>query len=161
MFFVSFCNRFGSTLVVPGLPRKVLTCPLGQVFLAKCSTHVLWLALSPKGEHIDVSGALSGTGRQAESSFASVQAMPPTFKENGISSARPEAAQRPAPTTSSSGDAAIKQQPVALEGPVTINRSVAVQGSGTRDPFVRSTTTVLIFGNGAVIRLSSSVAPGQ
>ncbi len=86
--------------------------------------------------------------------------MPPTFKENGISSARPEAAQRPAPTTSS-GDAAIKQQPVALEVPVTINGARAVEGSDKREPFSESTKTVLIFGNGAVIRLSSSVAPGQ
>src|SRR6266478_4302386 len=145
----------------PAFHEKFLTCPLGQVFLAKCSTHVLWLALSPKGEHIDVSGALSGTGRQAESSFASVQAMPPTFKENGISSARPEAAQRPATTSTSSGDAAIKQQPVALEVPVTINGARAVEGSDKREPFSESTKTVLIFGNGAVIRLSSSVAPGQ
>ncbi len=87
--------------------------------------------------------------------------MPPTFKENGILSARPEAAQRPAPTSTSPGDAAIKQQPVALEVPVTINGARAVEGSDKREPFSESTKTVLIFGNGAVIRLSSSVAPGQ
>ena len=87
--------------------------------------------------------------------------MPPTFKENGISSARPEAAQRPAPTSTSPGDAAIKQQPVALEVPVTINGARAVEGSDKREPFSESTKTVLIFGNGAVIRLSSCVAPGQ
>jgi len=87
--------------------------------------------------------------------------MPPTVKGNGILSARPEAAQRPAPTSTSPGDAAIKQQPVALEVPVTINGARAVEGSDKREPFSESTKTVLIFGNGAVIRLSSSVAPGQ
>src|SRR5260370_2116741 len=113
-----------------------------------------------EAEHIDVSGALARTGRQAESSFASVQAMPPTVKENGILSARPEAAQRPAPTTPTS-DAAIKQQAVALEVPVTVNGARAVEGSDKREPFAETTKTVLIFGNGAVIRLSSSVASGQ
>jgi len=93
--------------------------------------------------------------------FASVPAMPPTVKENAILTARAGAAQRPAPTTTSPGDAAIKQQPVALEVPVTINGARAVEGSDKREPFSESTKTVLIFGNGAVIRLSSSVAPGQ
>ena len=86
--------------------------------------------------------------------------MPPTVKENEILAARLEAAQRPAPTTSSP-DAAIKQQPVALEVPVTINGARALEGSDKREPFTETTKTVLIFGNGAVIRLSSSVAPGQ
>src|SRR5437879_1039430 len=93
--------------------------------------------------------------------FASVPAMPPTVKENAILTAMAGAAQRPAPTTTLPGDAAIKQQPVALEVPVTINGARAVEGSDKREPFSESTKTVLIFGNGAVIRLSSSVAPGQ
>src|SRR5216684_252021 len=87
--------------------------------------------------------------------------MPPTVKENEILAARLETAQRPAPTTTASGEAAIKQQPVALEVPVTINGARAVEGSDKREPFSENTKTVLIFGNGAVIRLSSSVAPGQ
>src|SRR6266849_4234675 len=104
---------------------------------------------------------LSGTGRLRKSSFASVQAMPPTVKENRISTARPQTAQRPASTTTLPGDTAIKQQPVALEVPVTVNGARAVEGSDKREPFSETTKTVLIFGNGAVIRLSSSVAPGQ
>src|SRR5229473_98791 len=100
-------------------------------------------------------------GRLRESFFASVPAMPPTVKENEILATRPETAQRPAPTTTSPGDAAIKQQPVALEVPVTVNGARALEGSDKREPFAESTKTVLIFGNGAVIRLSSSVAPGQ
>jgi protein TonB len=83
--------------------------------------------------------------------------MPPIVKENDISTARPETVQRPVP----SGDSAIKQQPVALEVPVSVNGARAVEGSDKREPFSESTKTVLIFGNGAVIRLSSAVAPGQ
>src|SRR5438046_6164602 len=64
-------------------------------------------------------------------------------------------------STSGSGDSAIKQQPVALEVPVTVNGARALDGSDKREPFSESTKTVLIFGSGAVIRLSSAVAPGQ
>jgi len=87
--------------------------------------------------------------------------MPPIAKENEIETGRPETALRPASTAVPSGDAAIKQQPVALEVSVTVNGARAVDGSEKREPFSESTKTVLIFGNGAVIRLSSSVAPGQ
>src|SRR2546425_3082191 len=93
--------------------------------------------------------------------FASVPAMPPTVKENAILTARAGVAQRPAPTTTSPGDAAIKQQPVALEVPVSVNGARTVEGSAKREPFSEATKTVLIFGSGAVIRLASSVAPGQ
>src|SRR5467141_5096383 len=87
--------------------------------------------------------------------------MPPIAKENEIETGRPETALRPASTAVPSGDAAIKQQPVALEVSVTVNGARAVDGSEKREPFSESTKTVLIFGNGAVIRLSSAVAPGQ
>jgi TonB family protein len=87
--------------------------------------------------------------------------MPPTVKENETLSAGPETAQRPAPATASTGDAAIKHQPVALEVPVTVNGARSVDGGDKREPFSETTKTVLVFGNGAVIRLSSSVAPGQ
>ena len=87
--------------------------------------------------------------------------MPPTAKENENLSASPETAQRPASTTTLPGDMATKQQPVALEVPVTINGARTVEGSDKREPFSETTKTVLVFGNGAVIRLTSSVAPGQ
>jgi TonB family protein len=87
--------------------------------------------------------------------------MPPTFKENEILAAKPETAQRPAPASTPAGDTAIKQQPVALEVPVTVNGARTVEGSDKREPFSETTKTVLVIGNGAVIRLSSSVAPGQ
>src|SRR5256885_8255085 len=87
--------------------------------------------------------------------------MAPTAKENDISAARPEGSRPPASTAMPPSDTAIKQQPVALEVPVTVNGARAVDGSDKREPFSESTKTVLIFGSGAVIRLSSSVAPGQ
>src|SRR5882757_5512712 len=105
--------------------------------------------------------ALLRTGQVRRVCFASVPAMPPIVKENEISAARPEMAQRPASSATSPGDTAIKQQPVALEVPVSVNGARAMEGSDKREPFSESTKTVLIFGNGAVIRLSSSVAPGQ
>jgi TonB family protein len=86
--------------------------------------------------------------------------MPPTAKENDVSTARPEAS-RSSSTPTLTGETAMKQQPVALEVPVSVNGARAVDGSDKREPFSESTKTVLIFGSGAVIRLSSSVAPGQ
>ncbi|MCU1316861.1 MAG: hypothetical protein JWN63_2183 [Candidatus Acidoferrum typicum] len=87
--------------------------------------------------------------------------MPPTFKENEILAAKPETAQRPGPISTLPGDTVVKQQPVALEVPVTVNGARTVEGSDKREPFSETTKTVLVIGNGAVIRLSSSVAPGQ
>lgn len=86
--------------------------------------------------------------------------MPPTVKENETLTAGPETAQRPAPAATPA-DTAIKQQPVALEVPVTVNGARTIEGGDKREPFSETTKTVLVFGNGAVIRLSSSVAPGQ
>src|SRR6266700_5697674 len=87
--------------------------------------------------------------------------MAPTVKENEISTARLETAQRAASTATLPGEAANKQQPVALEVPVSVNGARTVEGSDKREPFSETTKTVLVFGNGAVIRLSSAVAPGQ
>lgn len=52
-------------------------------------------------------------------------------------------------------------QPVALEVSVTVNGARTVEGSDKREPFSETSKTVLIFANGAVIRLASTVAPGQ
>src|SRR6202795_1951821 len=106
-------------------------------------------------------GTLSGTGRPRKSSFVSVHAMPPTVKESEILAAKLETAQRPAPTSTLSGDTVIKQQPVAIEVPVSVNGARTVEGSDKREPFSETTKTVLVFGNGAVIRLGSPVAAGQ
>src|SRR5438093_12184638 len=106
-------------------------------------------------------GALFRAGRVRKSSFVSVPAMAPTAKGNDISAARPEGSRPPASTALPPSDTAVKQQPVALEVPVTVNGACVAEGSDKREPFSESTKTVLIFGSGAVIRLSSSVAPGQ
>ncbi|HVO57132.1 MAG TPA: TonB family protein [Dongiaceae bacterium] len=57
--------------------------------------------------------------------------------------------------------AAPKPQPAAVEIPVTVNGARTVEGTDKREPFSETTQTVLVFANGAVVRLSSSVAPGQ
>jgi TonB family protein len=54
-----------------------------------------------------------------------------------------------------------KPQPVPLEVPVTVNGARTVEGSDKREPFSEATQTVLVFHNGAVIRLSSTVTAGQ
>lgn len=74
--------------------------------------------------------------------------MPPTDVQNPSSAT-------PSPNTTQ------KVQPVALEIAVTVNGARAVEGTDKREPFSETTQTVLVFGNGAVIRLNSSVAPGQ
>jgi len=58
-------------------------------------------------------------------------------------------------------EVAAKPQPVALEVSVSVNGARTVDGSDKREPFSEATKTVLVFGNGAVIRLQSSVAAGQ
>ena len=83
--------------------------------------------------------------------------MPPMTKENETAVAPQDSPARQA----SPNDSAVKAQPVALEIPVTVNGARTVDGSDKREPFSETTQTVLVFGNGAVIRLNSSVAPGQ
>ena len=56
---------------------------------------------------------------------------------------------------------ASRPQPVALEVPVTVNGARTVEGSDKREPFSETTKTVLVLGNGAVIRLGSPVSAGQ
>src|SRR5271166_6111757 len=83
-------------------------------------------------------------------------------KETDVSAAVPDAlSARPGASSAAPNESAVKQQPVALEVSVTVNGARTVDGSDKREPFSESTKTVLVFGNGAVIRLQSSVAPGQ
>src|SRR5438445_5534743 len=105
--------------------------------------------------------ALFRAGRVRKSSFVSVPTRRPTTKDAENLAAKPNGAARAASGSALPADSAIKQQPVALEVPVSVNGARAVDGSDKREPFSESTKTVLIFGSGAVIRLSSSVAPGQ
>ena len=86
--------------------------------------------------------------------------MPPTFKDSSAVFSSSEDAARPAGRVAGGAELS-NPQPVALEVPVTVNAARAVDGSEKREPFSEKTSTVLVFANGAVIRLTSRVAPGQ
>jgi protein TonB len=90
--------------------------------------------------------------------------MAPTSKDSEVLTAAPETAGAVSVAAGSRHEdtaTASKPQPVALEVPVTVNGARTVEGSDKREPFSETTKTVLVFGNGAVIRLGSPVAPGQ
>jgi protein TonB len=82
--------------------------------------------------------------------------MPPIIKDSETLTATQETASSSAPN-----DSAVKPQPVALEIPITINGARTIEGSDKREPFSETTKTVMVYGSGAVIRLSSAMAPGQ
>src|SRR5580704_12224371 len=90
--------------------------------------------------------------------------MAPSTKENEVLIAPPEkaaavsVAASPRHEDTATGS---RPQPVALEVPVTVNGARTVEGSDKREPFSETTKTVLVFGNGAVIRLGSPVSAGQ
>jgi protein TonB len=90
--------------------------------------------------------------------------MAPSSKENEVLTAAPETgsgvsvAAGPRHEDTATGS---RPQPVALEVPVTVNGARTVEGSDKREPFSETTKTVLVFGNGAVIRLGSPVSAGQ
>src|SRR3984893_17499092 len=85
--------------------------------------------------------------------------MPPTLKDKSAVPTSPES--RDGSSEIPSVAQAASEKPVALEVPVTVNGARAVDGSEKREPFSETTRTVLVLAGGAVIRLSSSVAPGQ
>src|SRR2546423_5474940 len=87
--------------------------------------------------------------------------MPPIARENDVALSSRDSAVQNVESSSVRDEAAQRHQTVALEVPVTVNGARAVDGSDKREPFSESTKTVLVFGNGAVIRLGSGVAPGQ
>jgi protein TonB len=85
--------------------------------------------------------------------------MAPISNENEVLTAPP---QKAAATSSGVGtETSNRPLPVALEVPVTVNGARTVDGSDKREPFSEATKTVLVFGNGAVIRLGSPVTAGQ
>lgn len=87
--------------------------------------------------------------------------MPPTAKDLEVTNpSLTTSVVRPA-SVGAPDENAGKPQPVPLEVPVTVNGARTVEGSDKREPFSETTQTVLVFGNGAVIRLASSVAAGQ
>ena len=87
--------------------------------------------------------------------------MPPIVKDSEIAVATPISA-APATTVAKTKDESpARPQPVALEIPVTVNGARTVEGSDKREPFSENTKTVLVFSHGAVIRLASTLSPGQ
>jgi TonB family protein len=86
--------------------------------------------------------------------------MAPISKDTVVLTAPPETAAAPVARHEDTATAS-RPQPVALEVPVTVNGARSVEGSDKREPFSETTKTVLVFGNGAVIRLGSPVSAGQ
>jgi TonB family protein len=88
--------------------------------------------------------------------------MSSVVKDNHILTSIPDTTATPvAGSTAASAESSSRPQPVALEVPVTVNGARAVLGRDKREPFSESTKTVLVYGHGAIVRLSSSVGPGQ
>jgi TonB family protein len=65
------------------------------------------------------------------------------------------------PASKSPNETPTRTQPLALEIPVTVSGARAVEGSDKREPFAETTQTVLVFPHGAVIRIATTLAPGQ
>src|SRR4029077_5910078 len=86
--------------------------------------------------------------------------MPPTLKDSSALPTHPENSER-SPEAASAGQAISSAPPITLGVPGTVKGARAVGGSDKREPFSETTSTVLVLANGAVIRLSSSVGPGQ
>jgi TonB family protein len=86
--------------------------------------------------------------------------MAPTTKDAEGSAESPSPT-TPVPGAPKTSDGSTRTQPVALEIPVTVNGARTVEGSDKREPFSESTKTVLIFSQGAVIRIATPVAAGQ
>src|SRR5271168_5103387 len=106
-------------------------------------------------------GPPSARGSSPKNPSAGEPAMSSIANENEVLTAKPEAGVNASATAGHPAEAANKPQPVALEVVVSVNGARTVEGGDKREPFSETTKTVLVFGNGAVIRLSSSVAPGQ
>ena len=89
--------------------------------------------------------------------------MAPISKDTAVLTVPPETATAvsatPVPRHEDTATAS-RPQPVALEVPVTVNGARTVEGD-KREPFSETTKTVLVLGNGAVIRLASPVSAGQ
>lgn len=87
--------------------------------------------------------------------------MAPITKDSGTILANGETSARSGAAPASPSDSPAKPQPVALEIPISVNGVRTMEGGDKREPFSESTKTVMVYGSGAVIRLTSGVAPGQ
>jgi TonB family protein len=88
--------------------------------------------------------------------------MPLTARENDVTPAsRDTATGSSLGNSSTHEEATARQQAVALEVSVSVNGARAGEAGEKSGSFSVSTKTVLVFGQGAVIRLNERVAPGQ
>jgi protein TonB len=62
---------------------------------------------------------------------------------------------------STKDDRPSRSQPICLEVPVTVHSGCLSTDSGKREPFHESTRTIIVFSNGAVLRLKTAVNLGQ
>ena len=102
--------------------------------------------------------------RKALTLCASESAMLPSWKDPVIPQTSPAPSVRTSPVASVSSrreEIVARPQPVCLEVPVTLNGVRAVEDGSKREPFSESTRTVLVFANGAVIRLATPISSGQ
>jgi TonB family protein len=68
---------------------------------------------------------------------------------------------RPRAVGSGKGEKTSRPQPVCIEVPVTVHGGCLSTDSTKREPFSESTRTIIVFSNGAVLRLKTAVNPGQ
>jgi protein TonB len=68
---------------------------------------------------------------------------------------------RPRAVGSGKGEKTSRPQPVCIEVPVTVHGGCLSGDSGRREPFSETTRTIIVFSNGAVLRLKTAVNPGQ
>jgi TonB family protein len=88
--------------------------------------------------------------------------MPLTARENDVLPGSRESTQpSSSPTGSAREESSTRQQAVALEVGVTVKSAPAGAAGEKDEPLSVSTKTVLVFGQGAVIRLNRNVVPGQ
>lgn len=68
---------------------------------------------------------------------------------------------RPRAVGSGKGEKTSRPQPICIEVPVTVHGGCLSTDSAKREPFSESTRTIIVFSNGAVLRLKTAVNPGQ
>src|SRR5882762_6187970 len=68
---------------------------------------------------------------------------------------------RPRAVGSGKGEKTSRPQPICIEVPITVHGSCLSTDSGKREPFSESTRTIIVFSNGAVLRLKTAVNLGQ
>jgi len=73
----------------------------------------------------------------------------------------PQDLSRPRAVASGKSEKPSRPQPVCIEVPITVHGGCLSTDSGKREPFSESTRTIIVFSDGAVLRLKTAVNPGQ